>query len=151
VDARGVGDAVVQQQADGQDVGAEEASDNEGGNGVEGGRRADVDQAKEHGDERGEGNGVEGQLCTGFDVGQVAGAGDAVVSSKGPYDTGRGGERGDTGEDHEGEDDRDHGGGAAVGPCGLSENLDEGKAGGTGEGITNIANAEEDGDEHGEA
>jgi hypothetical protein len=151
VDARGVGDAIVQQQADGQDIGAEKAGDDEGGDGVKSGRRADVDQAEEHGDERGEGNGVEGQLCTGFDVGQVTGAGDAVVSSKGPHDTGRRGEGGDTGKDHEGEDDRDHGGGAAIGPCGLGEDLDEGKAGGGTECIADVANAEEDGDEHGEA
>jgi hypothetical protein len=59
-DGGGPGDAVVEQQADRQHVGAEEAGDNERSHGVEGCRGADVDQAEEEGDEGGEGEGVEG-------------------------------------------------------------------------------------------
>lgn len=78
-----VGDAAVENAADGHGVGQHESADLEGDDGVESGGGAEVDEGEEHGDDAAEDNGVGWDVSLRVHVADPVGEGKAVVTSKG--------------------------------------------------------------------
>lgn len=66
---RGGAQAGPEEEADGEEIGAEEAGDDEGDHGVEGFGRADVDEGEEEGDEGCDADRAEGEFSAGVDLG----------------------------------------------------------------------------------
>ena len=68
MDEFGMLDALEEEERDGEDVGAEEAGDDERDDGVKSDRGADVDEREEAGYQGRETDGIEGEFSSRFDL-----------------------------------------------------------------------------------
>ena len=117
--------SAVENTRDRDGVSEHKCTDLQGGDGVEGYRRADIDESEEHGDYAGKGDGVVGNQSCGADVGDPFCKGETSVTGKGKGLTCRGGVEGDVGGDDEDEDHHCERGDTGVADC-LTEDPDEG-------------------------
>ena len=144
-------DAFPEEQTDGNGVAGQESGDKEGGDGIESFGAADIDESEEEGDDGREADAIKRQPSPRLHLADISTPRHTAITGKGPHLTRRGGQDGDGGEDHEGEDERGHGCGAGDAVGCLVEDLDEGEAGWGREGVVDVPDAEEDREEHGEA
>lgn len=144
-------DAVVEQQARGEEVRAVEAGDGQGDDVVEGGVAPDVDERQEAGEAADGQHRDDGDLVVGRDLAEESRGGGPAVAGERPGHPRGGGDDSRGACPGQGEDDGPHGDGAALGLYGVVEDLDEGVAGGRFEHGGNVPEAEEGGDHHREA
>ena len=142
---------LVQQQHDGDQIAGEKASNGQGHDGIESRRAPDIDERQQRIQQRAQRNRPQRQRRALVHLGQEVRIRQAAVPGEGPRLPGGGGQQADGGEDGHGDEDGGHGGGAGVGLGGVVEDLDEVVAGAGVERGLQVADAEEEGDDGGEA
>ena len=140
-----------QADGDGSRVRGRQADDTDTGEGVEGGRRAKVDEAEEDLDDGAQHHSVERDIEVAVDLHPPLGAGDGAVAGKGPGAAGRGrgaADAAEEGEDHE----RDQQANGAAGRAnGLLDDGRDGLAGRQGDEHLDVGEDEDERDEEEEA
>ena len=119
--------------------------------GIERRRRGDVDQPQQRDHHGHEHNGPNRDVVPGTDVREELREGQAVVAREGPRQPGRRREHGEDGADDDDDDAGHHGRCGGGGFDGLVEDLDDGIARGGADGVVDVADAVEHGDDPAEA
>ena len=145
------GQALIEQQDDGNQIAREKPRNGQRHDSIESRRTPDIDKRQQGIKQRTQRDRPQGQGGSLIDLRQKLGIRQTAVSGERPGLAGGGGEEADGGEDGHGDQDGGHGGGAGVGLGGVVEDLDEVVAGRGVEGGLQVADAEEEGDDGGEA